>query len=289
MKIISFKKFFIFFLLIIILCSSVLLYSHFIGVKGLNVKEYKISYSKLNDDFYGLKIVHFSDLFYGKTINSNELKKIVNQINLTKPDLVVFTGDLINPNIKLNEKEKINIIELLSNIDSNIGKYQIKGEQDINNKHYDEIMNNSGFIDLNDSYDLIYTNSNNYISLIGMSSNYKENSKEIINEKINNSINTINNEEIKSSYTILIMHEPDFIDKIDISPYNLILAGHSLNGQVRLPFIGAIMKNKYGTKYSNSYYKKNKTDIYISGGLGVKDNEFRLFNHPSFNLYRLTK
>ena len=35
------------------------------------------------------------------------------------------------------------------------------------------------------------------------------------------------------------------------------------------------------------YYEKGITNIYISGGLGTNEYKYRLFNKPSFNLYRL--
>ena len=91
-------------------------------------------------------------------------------------------------------------------------------------------------------------------------------------------------------YTISLFHEPDRIDDI-ISKYkvDLALAGHSHNGQIRLPKVGAIMKVNYGKKYPNEEYVINDTKLYVSGGLGTSMYEFRLFNHPSINLYRLTK
>ena len=66
-----------------------------------------------------------------------------------------------------------------------------------------------------------------------------------------------------------------------------MLAGHSLNGQIKLPFIGGIIKDKYGKKYYNEYYKLNNTDLYVSGGIGANKYKFRFNNKPSFNLYRL--
>ena len=47
------------------------------------------------------------------------------------------------------------------------------------------------------------------------------------------------------------------------------------------------MKKEGAKKYFSPYYKINDTELYISGGLGNKDYEFRLFNHPSINFYRL--
>lgn len=282
------KKVIIVCIFFILLCTSILLYSRFIGTSGLNIREYRLNYNDLADSFYGLKIVHFSDLHYSKNTKKEDLENLVNKINLTKPDIVIFTGDLINKSYKLSDEEKDDLINILSSINATIGKYEIKGEND-SNEYYEAIVSQSGFQSINDSYDFIYMNSNDYIAIIGMSSNYDDNSTEKIKEKLENSLNTINEQEIKPNYVILAMHEADFIDKIDIKPYNLILAGHNLNGQIRLPLIGGLRKIKYGSKYLDSYYKKDNTEIYISNGLGVNDINFRLFNHPSFNLYRITK
>ena len=84
------------------------------------------------------------------------------------------------------------------------------------------------------------------------------------------------------------MHKPDDIIDINTKNYNLVLAGHSLNGQIRLPFIGCIgSKPKGAKKYYNPYYKVKESDLYISSGIGTNSSNFRLNNKPSFNLYRI--
>ena len=89
------------------------------------------------------------------------------------------------------------------------------------------------------------------------------------------------------SYKINIMHTPDTFDDIKNYNFNLVLAGHSHNGQVDLPFYGAIYTPKGAKKYYKPYYKIDNTDLYISSGIGTSNYNFRLFNRPSFNLYRL--
>ena len=272
------------FVLIIFIIILVLLYSRYIGTKGLSVKEYKISYSNLSDDFYGLKIVHLSDVHYKTLINKKELEKIVDKINSTKPDIVILSGDLFNSSNKLSNDEIDEITECLKNINASIGKFAIKGDNDIID-NWNTIISNSNFKDLNNTYELIYTNKTNYIFLAGISSNISDSN---IDNKLKDIYEFLNDENNKPNYSILVMHEPDFIDQIDYDKFNLVLAGHSLNGLIKLPIIGGILKQDKAKKYYSEHYKLNNTEFYISSGLGVDKYRFRLFNKPSFNLYRIT-
>lgn len=283
-KFFSLKKIIAFCLLFIMISCSILLYSHYIGTSGLITKEFNIKYNSISDNIYGLKIVHISDFHYG-TIKEEELQNLVKKMNLTKPDIVVFTGDLIDNETNITTEEEQMISNYLNKIDANIGKYAIKGNQDIKNKNWDIIIENGGFINLNDTYQKIYFSDQDYVLLAGMSSNYNDSNK--IEDKIKEALNDIEASEIKPNYSILMMHEPDFINSIDYSKFNLVLAGHNHNGQIRIPGIGGIIKFKYAQQYNEEYYKLDTTEFYISGGIGTSQVDFRLFNHPSFNLYRL--
>lgn len=279
------KKILITLLILILTISGVVLYSHYIGTKGLKVKEYKITEKNLTDNFHGLKIVHLSDLHYGSTFKENELKKVVKKIEIIKPDIVVLTGDLFDNRFKLSNKQQQGLIKQLNKIETSIGKYAINGNHD-NINNWENVINASGFVNLNDDYTSIYNNGTNYIFLAGISSNFKS---DVVPKatKIENYLDTLNNEQ-QPIYKILLIHEPDYIDKFDYSRYNLILAGHSHNGQVRLPFIGAVYTPKGSKKYYDEYYKLKETDLYISSGLGTSTYDFRFLNRPSFNFYRLT-
>ena len=100
-----------------------------------------------------------------------------------------------------------------------------------------------------------------------------------IKENIN--LNTYN-------YKILLTHYPDSVTSVLKYNFDLIASGHSLNGQVRLPFIVGIVLPNGAKKYYKEYYKLNNTDLYISSGIGTSQISFRLFNRPSINFYRLT-
>ena len=84
------------------------------------------------------------------------------------------------------------------------------------------------------------------------------------------------------------MHEPDKVVDLQ-NKYDLILAGHSLNGQINIPLIKQLLLQKGSKKYYKNHYLINNTDMYISSGIGTTKFKYRLFNKPSVNLYRLTK
>ena len=285
----SYKKLIIILITITAIICSLLLYSRFISTKGLIVKEYKVVNEKITDNFHGLKIVHISDIHYGSTIHKKELKEIVAKINILKPDIVVLTGDLLDETIDLPKNYEKEIIETLSKIDTTIGKYAINGNHDYEFKNFNTIIEQSGFINLNDNYDQIYKDGNNYILLTGISTNMHGDKQ--LEEKLEGTttlLTTIPEEEKNNIYKILLTHEPDIIDDIQSIDFDLILAGHSHNGQVRLPFIGAIVTPEYSKKYYEEHYTIDNTELYISGGLGTSTIKFRFFNKPSINLYRIT-
>ena len=267
--------------ILILIISSIVLYSRFIGTNGLVIKETAIIDSNLPKNFYGLKMVQISDIHYKVTTTKEELQKIVKEINLLKPDIVVLTGDLFDNNIKYKKNDYEDLIKILNDIYYNIGKYAIKGEDDLKINKWEEVISESNFIDLNDKHEFVYSNGIDPLLLVGISSNYKKNHIKKTLESIYEEINT------EYKYSILLTHEPDVIDEIDYSKFNLILAGHTHGGQIKLPFIGGIIKDKYANVYTKEYYELGNTKFYISSGIGTSKYKFRLLNTPSFNFYRL--
>lgn len=269
--------------LLIIISLLFYLYTTYISSKLITVNEERIANENLPESFEGFKIIHFSDLHYGSTIFLDDVKKLVKIINRRNPDLVVFTGDLINKDYKIKSKEQEKLIATLKQIKSTVGKYAIMGEEDTDK--FTTIMNQSNFTILNNSYELIYNDSNTPILLIGLNSSITEN----IN--IDNAYKYFSEPTHNSNiYTITLLHEPDSVDEITPSyQTDLFLAGHSHNGQIAFPYIGSFLKKDGAEKYINSFYQLDKSKLYISSGIGTTDSEFRLFCRPSINFFRLSR
>lgn len=270
---------------VILIIASVIAYGFFIEPKLINVNEEKITITNLTDNFDGFKIVQISDLHYGKTFNQKSLQKLVKSINEQKPDIVVLTGDLIDKKTYITAKISEKISKELNKIETTSGKYAISGEDDLKFDEWINIIQNSGFTDLNNTYDTIYKKGYVNIFIAGASALKNQN----INDKLKTSIDYLNSFETNGPiYKVLLVHKPDDITDLTVNPFNLILAGHNHGGEISIPKVGPLIHKTGAKKYYNNHYTIENSDLYISNGLGSIYN-FRLFNTPSYNVYRLTK
>lgn len=271
------KKLIIFIILVI---SSFLIYSMLIEPNLLEVKEYKLETSKIEENFHGYKIVQFSDINYGTSFTEKDLEKTINKINKLKPDIVFFTGNLINKNVTIDEKTEKKIIKLLNKLETPLYKFAIYGSSDYNDT-FEKIMYESSFKILDNESTLIYNKDETPIMITGFNNNKKEQDYTIVTNPINE-IDTTN------FYKIILTHNPNVIDEIKSYNPDLVLSGKTLGGYIDLAFTKPLLLDE-SIRYYEDYQKINQTRLYISSGLGTEKVSMRFNNLPSINLYRLYK
>ena len=275
-----------FFIFLIILISITIAYAHFIEPKMLTAKDYLIKNEKITENFNGFKIIQISDIHYGRMFGKEEMQKLVKRINDYKPDIVVLTGDLIDRDTHMTKDLANEIATELSKIEAGVGKYAVTGNHDYKFDEWDSIIKGSGFTNLNNTFETIYNGGYEHMVIAGISTMQFDDTS--ITERAKSAIDYINSfDKDGPIYKVLIMHEPDYIDKLENNKFDLVLAGHTHGGQIRAPFYGAIVLPPDGKNYSDGHYKVGNSDLYVSTGIGVSNVNFRLFDTPSFNVYRL--
>ena len=75
----------------------------------------------------------------------------------------------------------------------------------------------------------------------------------------------------KRRLNICLYHYPDLIPNLSGCPYDLMLSGHTHGGQIRLPWIGALISlSRAGTRYARGLFQVDGKSAYVSQGVGCE-------------------
>ena len=185
-----------------------LLYGRFVEPTWLSVKMISLS------DTPVVTLIHISDIHYKG--DRKYLSKIVTIINTTEADFVCFTGDLVE------EKEYLaECMTILSGINKPL--YGILGNHDqwahIRKGDVAEQFAATGGEWLEDGRSILYSNK---VNIVGEHSSVLAQNDRGVDPPIK---------------TILLHHYPRIVDHLPRKSYDLILAGHTHGGQIRIPFV----------------------------------------------------
>ena len=90
------------------------------------LKKMKLSYSNLPGSFRGLKIIHISDIHSGSFNDKHAVQHGVDMILKQKPDIILFTGDLVND----RAIEMHDYMDVFSRLTAPMGVYSTLGNHD---------------------------------------------------------------------------------------------------------------------------------------------------------------
>lgn len=253
----------------------VVLYGIFRSLYRFKVHRVKIKSKELPKNFKGLHIVHISDIHAGSfNYRYHIFDRAVEMINHLDPDLIFFTGDLVN-NFAWELRGWKPVFNKLT---AKMGKYSVLGNHDYgdysewastndkkaNFKEIKDFHQHVGFhLLLNETKKLQKEGEN--IELIGVENWGKPPFKQYGNLK-----KAMENSE-QTSFKILLSHDPshwsaEVFENTDIT---LTLSGHTHGMQFGVHFKNkkwSPIKLKY--KHWGGLYKKGEQYLYVNRGLG---------------------
>jgi hypothetical protein len=283
-----------------LLIGSIPFFSMIYGM-AFNTYNYKIRKMKLilpdlPGSFDGFKIVQVSDIHTGSFLSTEPLARAVNIINELKPDVVFFTGDLVN----YNHKEALIYIDILKKIEAIHGVFSIFGNHDygdyykwdnLEEKENDvqelrKIHNQLGWNLLWDQHHFIEQDGEK-ITVIGVQncsghgfSNYGS------LEKATKNISY-------SPVNILLSHDPSHWRKEVIKKYpdiNLTLSGHTHGMQFGVEISGFKWSPiQYIYKEWAGMYQEKNQYLYVNRGLGFIGYPGRVGILPEITVIELKK
>lgn len=253
-------------------------YAKYIEPHFISFTQHTLKSQLIPKSFHGMKILQFSDLHLGYYFSLQHLSKVVSKINAVNPDIVLFTGDLIDNYQTYTDTPFV--ASILKNIQAPFGKFAIYGNHDhggYGTEYYEHIMRESGFELLLNSEKRIHLMDNSEISIFGLD--------DILlgNPKIEKTLEHAR----QSTYNIVLVHEPDIAPKVSRYPINLQLSGHSHGGQVQIPFLGAIITPSLAKDYIEGFYTIQDLTLYVNRGLGRTRVPFRFMSKPEIAIFTL--
>ncbi|NBC24180.1 MAG: metallophosphoesterase [Bacteroidetes bacterium] len=246
----------------------------------------------------GLKIVQISDLHSGTFNSAAPFKEAIDLVNNQKPDIVVFTGDLVNE----RAKEADEFISAFSTLKSKYGKYSILGNHD----YGDYVRWNSPQSE-KENFDLLLKqheklgwklllDHSEQINIEGFKLNILgvENISALPNFPKYGNLEKAWNSAPKGDYNILLSHDPTHWEMEVIQSYqdiNLTLSGHTHGFQFGIEVPGFIKwsPSKWIYKHWAGLYKVKNQYLYVNRGLGCLGYPGRVGILPEVTAIKLTR
>ncbi len=252
----------------------------------------KLGFFNLPKAFHGLKIVQISDIHSGSFYNKEAVKKGVQMILDQKPDVVFFTGDIVNE--KADEMD--DYYDVFDKITAPMGVYSILGNHDYGDYHQwpnDEARNQNfaavkaihkklGWQLLLDEH--IYLKRNDEkIAIIGVE-NWGSGF-----HKIGNLAKAYQN--CESDFKILLSHDPTHWEEEVTKDYldiDLTLSGHTHGAQMGIETHG-FKWSPIQLRYSRwaGLYQKDNQHLYINRGFGFLGYPGRIGIWPEITVIEL--
>lgn len=259
---------FVFIIFIIISIANV-----FLGVCFTKLEEVSINTNKLPEGS-SIRILQISDVHNKKSIGSN--KQLIKLTQEAQPDIIVITGDLID--YKTKDLENVyELVEGLATINRKI--YFVTGNHEWRGDLAEELMMGLSkrgvkLLDNNNEFVKIRDLSLNLCGVADWTSGQLD-----LNKALKGADSNI--------YTVMLAHDPWIInDYKDFVP-DLTLSGHTHGGQIRLPWVGAILApgQKLFPELDKGFYNlKNDKYLYIDSGVGTSAFPIRYLNRSQITL-----
>ncbi|MFT8322045.1 MAG: metallophosphoesterase [Bacillus sp. (in: firmicutes)] len=202
------------------------------------------------------------------------------KVRQLKPDIIVFTGDLVDSE-KYNEKTSLALMKELLSIAS---VYYVTGNHEWWSGNFETLekkLQDTGVVVMRNLHAVIQKGDDK-IQLLGVDDPAiadGDSKEELVEREIQSAMKGV---EKKEKFTVLLSHRPELLSLYERYKMDLVLSGHAHGGQVRFPFIGGLVAPDQGflPKYTAGKYKKGDTTMIVNRGLGNSIIPQRLFDRP---------
>ena len=257
-----------------------LIYTWIVEPNWIEVTSHEAWFKNLPEEFNGLVVAHLSDLHIRK--HGARERRVVARLAESKPGVIVITGDLT-----LEESDPATIRQFLTalrDLKPTFGIWAVLGNYDHwypvapSKDAIRQFYNNAGVALLVNEGGRIGRDLDT-LSLIGVDDPFSGYAN------LGMSLRGMQ----RTPFAILLTHSPEVFMKADLIKFDLVLAGHTHGGQVRLPGIGALWLPAGSEPFESGWFYGQYARMYVTRGIGTSILPFRLFCRPEIALITLKR
>lgn len=225
----------------------------------------------------GLTILHLSDFHYSGTLKREYFIELCRIAQETRPDLIIFAGDLIDRMECLDWLE-----ETLGMLQAPLGCFFILGNHDWHQESLQirQALSALDWVDL--TVEPVYLqHAGHTLFMAGTEAPWMGELPEIKRSEADA------DNAAESDFLLLVSHTPDNFHWAAQEGYDLMLSGHTHGGQVRIPPVGPVFApSLHGTRYTSGTFARGSTVLHVSRGVsGI--HPLRWFCRPEISLLTL--
>lgn len=243
----------------------------------IEVTEVDIPLAGLPQECVGLTITQLSDFHLGPQVKVEQVRRSVEMANNLGGDLVVLTGDYVSRSAHYSER----CAAELARLRAKHGVHAILGNHDFwtDAEVVTENLRAVGINLLRNQHQALNVGGAR-LWLLGIDDIW------VWKDDLPAALAGLPSQERR----ILLVHNPDFAETMPEGEVDLVLAGHTHGGQVRLPLLGApVHPSVYGPKYVAGLAYAGNTPVYTNRGIGLISPAVRFLCRPEITLIRLTR
>jgi hypothetical protein len=214
------------------------------------IREYSIEVPKKLSEERHLKIAFSSDFHLRETTSRRFMDRFVERVNAVNPDIILIGGDVLEGNRQGGRGGEFET--QFRRLKSTYGVYGVLGNHDVQSVGTDAFFDRAGIRLLQDTVEKI----GNAFYLVGRNDGRWGNRK---------SIHEIMEDCDGSLPVIVLEHRPTDLDQVSRSGADILLAGHTHNGQL-FP-VNVIAMRQY--ELSWGYKLKHRTHVFVTSGVQV--------------------
>ncbi len=274
-----------------------MLYGMVRGAFNYKVHRVKVALPNLPESFAGLRIVQISDLHIGSFISSEPLERAFEMVNAQKPDIIFFTGDLVNnlssevdPHLEVLKKLRapMGIFSTIGNHD--YGDYVQWDSKELKAENFERLksLHKEAGWELLMNEHRIFERDGASIAVIGI-----ENWGAAMNFPKRGNLPKAHKGTEKASVKLLLSHDPSHWEaqvRKEFPDVDIMFSGHTHGAQFGVEIPGFRWSPvQYFYKQWAGLYNQGKQYLYVNRGLGFLGYPGRVGISPEITVMELHK